>query len=154
MRQIIIDTNLLVLLVVGATQRNLINRHKRTNIFTQEDFDLLLLLLEQYEEVVITPSILTEACNLLAQIGEPDRSRIMQVLGNLTSTYTEVYTPSSDVAKSIHFVRLGLTDCSILELPKELPLITVDLDLYLAAAEAGYKANNFNHLRAEYLFPS
>lgn len=152
MKQIIVDTNLLLLMVVGLARRDLIDKHKRTNTFTQEDYDLLLLLLEPYEKITVTPNILTETYNLAAQIGEPDRSLIMQALGLLIKNHNEVYQQSALVSESSHFSRLGLTDCGILELAKtKATLITTDLNLYLAASKAGCDAHNFNHLRIEYL---
>ena len=50
MRQIVIDANLLVLLVVGLTDRALIAKHKRTKTFEPEDFDLLTRLLAGYDQ--------------------------------------------------------------------------------------------------------
>lgn len=60
MVSVILDTNLLVLLVVGMTNRAFIGKHKRTRAYTEEDYDLLCLLLEQYQQIITTPSILTE----------------------------------------------------------------------------------------------
>lgn len=90
--------------------------------------------------------------NLVAQIGEPDKTAIMETLKALMKAYEERYLPSADIADNSSFVRLGLTDAGILELVgKDNPLITADLSLYLAAASSGDHALNFNHLRLEYL---
>jgi len=40
MRSVLLDTNLLLLLTVGMLDRKLIGKHKRTQEFTEEDFDL------------------------------------------------------------------------------------------------------------------
>ena len=40
-----IDTNLLVLLVVGETDKALISKHRRTRAYRVEDYDLLVKLI-------------------------------------------------------------------------------------------------------------
>jgi len=60
MPSVILDTNLIVLLTVGMTRRDLIGKHKRNKTFTVDDFDLLCLILESYQKIVTKPSILTE----------------------------------------------------------------------------------------------
>jgi hypothetical protein len=46
------------------------------------------------------------------------------------------------------FIRLGLTDSVLLELGRSgATLLTVDLDLYLAALDAGLNVINYNHLK-------
>ena len=57
LNKIIIDTNLLVLLVVGITERSLIQKHKRTRNFEVEDFDLLTGVLSNFDEIIVTPHI-------------------------------------------------------------------------------------------------
>lgn len=146
MRRIVIDANLLVLLVVGITDRVLISRHKRTRSFEVEDYDLLVSILDSYDQVVVTPHIMTEVSNLLSQIGDPNLTRVRQTLCQLLPDQAEEYEPSSSIGKHKLFLRLGITDCAILNLvSKDTPLITVDLDLYLSAAEGA--AVNFNYLR-------
>lgn len=87
-----IDSNLLVLLVVGETDGEVITRHRRTRSYRAEDYDLLVRLINDTgHQVYVTPNTLTEASN---------------------------------------------------------PLITADLDLYLAAAaQEDGAAFNFAHYR-------
>lgn len=149
MRSIVVDTNLLVLLVVGLTDRSLIEKHKRTRSFEVADFELLTEFLSCYDQVVVTPHILTEASNLISQIGEPALSAVRCTFATLLATQKEEFQASHEVASHNLFIRLGLTDCAILNLVKEeMPFITVDLDLYLAAAATNINAENFNHIRA------
>ena len=148
LRQKIIDTNLLVLLVVGLTDRSLITKHKRTRTFEPEDFDLLIKLLASYDQMLITPHILTEVSNLVSQIGEPVKKTVLLTLSNLISAHQEVFEPSSEISKHEQFLKLGLTDCAILDLIKgNTPFVTVDLDLYLIASRKSKLATNFNYLR-------
>ncbi len=148
MRQIILDSNLLVLLIVGLTDPNLISKHKRTKSYEKEDFDLLAKIIYNYDQVVVTPHILTETSNLVSQIGEPTMSLLRKTLLALLEEQKEVFQESIDIGKHTSFIRLGLTDCAILNIIKsELPLITVDLDLYLMAVKENENTVNFNHLR-------
>ena len=148
MRQIILDSNLLVLLIVGLTDPNLISKHKRTKSYEKEDFDLLAKIIYNYDQVVLNPHILTETSNLVSQIGEPTMSLLRKTLLALLEEQKEVFQESIDIGKHTSFIRLGLTDCAILNIIKsELPLITVDLDLYLMAVKENENTVNFNHLR-------
>jgi predicted nucleic acid-binding protein len=147
-RQIVIDTNLLVLLVVGLTDRKLIDNHKRLKQFEQEDFELLTGFLAGFDQIFVTPHIVTETCNLISQINDPAKSSVRATLASLLATAKEEFKPSVEVARHNSFFRLGLTDCAILDLiQKKTPFVTVDLELFLAASKVNNNAMNFNHLR-------
>ena len=146
-----VDANLLVLLVVGSVGRDLIAKHGRLEEYTTEDYEALLYLLSQtrQSQIYVTPNTLTEASNLLAQHGEPERSLILERLQVLIEDSREIVVASSQASRNNTFVRLGLTDAALLEaISAETPLLTVDLDLYLAALEIGSEYSvNFTHLR-------
>ncbi len=144
-----IDTNLLVLLIVGSVDRNLIPKHRRLQRFTVEDCDILINLLDQVKQVFVTPNTLTETSNLLAQHNEPERSRFFDKLKLIIQESKEIVVASTDASRNKAFKRLGLTDSALLEVvTAETPLVTVDLDLYLAALTKGQDAAvNFTHLQ-------
>lgn len=149
MRRLIIDTQLLVLLVVGSASPRYIALHKRLGVYSEQDFVLLLSVIEQFGEIVFTPNTLTEASNLLAQTSEPLRSRLFEVFRALIGETREIYIESCAAAGSSVFLRLGLTDAALLTGDTvESVLLTADLDLYLAAALGTREVVNFNHLRA------
>lgn len=148
---LILDASLLVLFVVGTTSRGLIERHKRLKAFTVEDFDLLCRLIAGAPQVVVTPNILTEASNLLRQIEEPARSRILETFRQVVLTSDEEYLASRNAVGVNEFLRLGLTDSASLEVVRDTrSLLTTDLDLYLSAVARGRVALNFNHLREQH----
>ena len=144
-----IDANLLVLLVVGNTDKALISKHRRLRGYSVEDYDTLINILSQAELIFITPNTLTEASNLLAQHGDPERSLIFDTFRGLIHDNIEVVVRSRVASSRSEFNMLGLTDSVLLEVvSEETPLITVDMDLYLAALQEGWNAAlNFNHLR-------
>ena len=144
-----VDANLLVLLVVGATGRELIAKHRRLRTFEEEDYERLIELIRQVDRVFVTPNTLTEASNLLAQHRDPERSLFFSVLQHFIEKTEEIVVASAVASRSSVFGRLGLTDAALLEVvSEERPLVTVDLPLYLAALGKGREAAiNFRHLQ-------
>lgn len=145
---VILDSNLLLLLVVGLTSPRYIATHKRLQAYEEIDFNRLKALLASADKVIVTPNTLTETSNLAGQIGEPARRRICQQLRLIFRTFEERYVESSRAAEHNEFLRLGLADAVQLEVAGEgHTLLTADLNLYVAAAARGFKAVNFNHYR-------
>ena len=144
-----LDANLLVLLVVGATDRALVRRHRRLQAFNADDYELLVDLLGNCQQVLVTPNTLTETSNLLSQHGEPQRSRFFETFRSIIEINKEIVVVSRQASGNASFKPLGLTDAALLEVvTADTPLITVDLDLYLAAlAKVPGAAINFTHLQ-------
>ena len=135
----LVDANLLVLLVAGAADPTIIRKHRRLTEFSHDDYQLLLtVLFSRPSRLFVTPNTLTEASNLLRQHGEPERSLLMAGLRYLIEDSEEIVVVSEQASSNPQFQRLGLTDAAVLEaISEQAPLITVDLDLYLAAIERG-----------------
>jgi hypothetical protein len=96
--------------------------------------------------VLYTPNTLTEASNIAAQISEPARQHILAMLKRLIENGKETHIPSIVACSEVLFTRLGLTDAVLLNLARSgIAILTVDLDLYLAAERAGFEAINFTH---------
>lgn len=149
---ILLDTNLLVLFVVGTASRGYIEKHKRLTEFTVEDYDALLKIISAAPAVLVTPNTLTETSNLSSYIGDPAKSHVFEVLRSIVASSEETYVPSQKASERPEFVRLGLTDASLIEISSdETTVLTADLDLYLAVVSKGSPAINFNHVRDQYL---
>ena len=102
------------------------------------------------KQVFVTPNTLTETSNLLSQHRNPERSLFFDKLKCIIEVSKEVVVTSADASRNNAFKRLGLTDAALLEVATaETPLVTVDLELYLAAVEKGGQdtAVNFTHLQ-------
>lgn len=140
-----IDTSLLVLLVVGNVNPDLIAKHRRLDGYTVADYKALLELVNLADRVFVTPNTLTEASNLLGQHGEPERSLLMAGLRVLIEGSTEIVIPSARASANTAFPSLGLTDSVLLEaVSEEMPLVTADTQLYsLATAKGQYAAWDF-----------
>lgn len=145
---LVIDTNLLVLFVVGTTNRNLVTRHKRLKAFSLDDFDLLCRVIASSPQVFVTPNTLTETSNLLGYLDEPARTQVFETFRALILSTPEEYVESRTACDAKEFLRLGITDSGLLQITnKSRALLTTDLDLYLSALSRGLSAVNFNHLR-------
>ena len=144
-----IDANLLLLLVVGTTDQALIRSHRRLQAFDALDYELLVGLLSNFQQVLVTPNTLTETSNLLGQHGEPQRSGFFDTFRSLIEINREIVVTSLEASRNASFRRLGLTDAALLEVvTAETPLVTVDLDLYVAAlAKSPTAAFNFTLLQ-------
>ena len=145
------DANLLVLLVVGSTDTRLIAKHRRLRTFGPDDYERLADMVSRAARVLVTPNTLTEASHLLAQHGEPERSRFLDTLRSLIELSKEIVVTSMVASRNSHYLRLGLTDAALLEaVSPETPLVTVDLDLYMAAANKDpHSAFNYWHVHNE-----
>ena len=153
MKSIMIDSNLLLLAIVGRASRSYVGRHKRVKEFSLADYDRLSGILTRATRIIVTPNVLTEVSNLAYHIEEPARTKIAQQLQHFIQAVTVVderFVKSADAVERGEFQRLGLTDSTLLALGREpATLLTADLHLYLAATSAGYQAENFNHLRPD-----
>lgn len=147
-REWFIDANLLVLLVVGTTSRSLVEKHKKLSAFASSDYDRLMAFVGQMRRIYVTPHTLAEASNLIRHHGEPERSQCCDTLGRLIENSNEIFVKSAIAIRNKDFRRLGLSDAVLLEVVSpETPLLTVDLDLYLAALRTSAEsAVNFLHL--------
>lgn len=143
-KAVVVDTQLLVLLIVGLADRAFIRRHKRlAPVYAEAHFEALRAMLASAPRLVCTAHVLTETSNLLRQIADPMRSEIMATFKQFIDLTDERHVPGARAAEDPFFVRLGLTDVAILSLdPKEVQVLTVDHDLYRASLERGFDARN------------
>jgi predicted nucleic acid-binding protein len=145
---VLVDTNILVLLFVGATNRDRIEKFKRTQQFIPEDYDLLVQLLKSFSVIVVTPNVLTEVNSLLNQLGEPERGRCLAIFGQAIAELNERYVISREVVLREEFGRFGLTDIGIAAAAQDKYLVlTDDLRFAVQLQAMGIDTVNFNNLR-------
>lgn len=147
--EVLVDTNILLLYIVGLLDPKVIPQFKRTKIFTEEDFATLNYVLGKFRAVLTTPNILTEVSNLGGQLTEPLRSRFFTTLAHAISLFTEQHVASRRASQVDRFTICGLTDATILEAASQNILVITD-DFRLAGFLGGRGAVvlNFNHLRS------
>jgi hypothetical protein len=142
----VIDSNLLVLVVIGAYDIERVGRG-RTEKYTPNDYRLMLRVINSIERVIVTPNIITEVDNLARQTAI-DKVRLAAAIRNLWEKISEVYLPSDPAISSHEYEKSGITDTHILSMASEYKLIiTDDLPLYHRLETLRRDAVNINHIR-------
>jgi hypothetical protein len=147
-----LDSNLLLLFVVGSVAKDYISQHRRLKSYTASEFDLLIEVISGAEQLVATPNSLTEVSNLLSYgVSEPLLSQLREGLrALLVSGILEKFQPSHIACCEPEFRWLGIADSAWLGcLDAETVFFTDDLDLYVAACSRGGTVYNFTHLREQ-----
>jgi hypothetical protein len=145
---LLVDTNLLVLLVVGLADPKQVERFNRTRAYTRADFELLAAFVNRFDMLVTTPNVMTETSNLAGQLTEPLRGKALAVLAGIIVQSVERYFPSATLAEEPVYVQLGLTDTAVARAARDrVAVLTDDLPLYGRLASAGADVFNFNHVR-------
>lgn len=145
---LLVDTNLLVLLIVGSLDIEQVERFKRTRAYSREDYALLAAFAAGFRRMLTTPNVLTEVSNLVGQLGEPLRRRALVALGILAGQFEERFRASRELVLEPSFPRLGLTDSSVIFAAEAEVTVLTDLDLYVRLSSSGVTSINFNHLRS------
>ena len=148
---ILIDTNLLILLLVGSYNEDMISSFKRTTNYTVEDYRYLKVFLTGFEKHFYTPNILTEITNLTDSINSEPNFFFFQHMKYVLSAFKEESVSSDEIMQLKSFLKFGLTDALNCKLSDKYLVLTDDLRLYSYLANQGLPAINFNHIRDLYI---
>lgn len=145
---LLIDTNLLVLFVVGSVNPDRIERFKRTSQYTRSDYQLLLRVLDCYERLYTSAHVMAEVSNLTELTGG-ERRLARRKLKDMLAILQEPWMPSVRAAQCACYESLGLTDAAIMALAREhkCTVLTADFDLYQTLSSDGIPVLNFAHLQ-------
>ena len=149
-KSLLIDTNLLLLLLIGSLDPSLIQKEKITanQGFDEADFNQLRNFAVKFQKLVTTPHILTEVSNHADKIKGASHGKFFQRFMSLIETLDERSEASKILAKTDTFERFGLTDTAIRHLAKEnILVLTVDFPLAGYLQKKGLKVINFNNVR-------
>ena len=147
---VIIDANLCILLVVGLTNPEEIAKHKRLSAFDKQDFFIIRDMLSKYSGLTCLPNVFTETSNLLRPTNESFSLRASETLARIVRSSQEVFIESRKAVEQREYTRLGITDAALMILAESGgTLLTVDLELYIAASKARMSSINYNHIRAQ-----
>ncbi len=157
-KDLLIDSNLLVLLVVGLVRPESVGG-KRLEKYTLPHFETLCQTIVSAGRVILTPHVLAETSNLvkMALYGEPQREALAVLMldelpfGDENSRQAKVvmerHVPK--ISLSLEIVnRPGIADAGLLSaaMTERHVLVTDDADLYWGALSQGSAAENFNHV--------
>lgn len=145
---VLLDTNILLLLIVGSLNKDYIAKHKRLSDYCAKDFEALSMIINKFQRIITTPNILTETGNLLKHSHGNNISDLFDMLAMLVAKSEEQYIKSNEIILKKEFSKFGLCDTAALEVAKDGYLfITDDFDLYAKASSKKIKTVNFNQIR-------
>lgn len=148
--RILVDANLLMTLLLAQWNPDAALRFKRLQAYTEDDLELLKLVVGHFNRCLVTPSVLAEVSNLTGRLREPLRSELFSFLHHIfrTALFDERCVPLKEVVDASCFVRLGFTDATVEQLGRAgVPVLTDDLPLYAHLLEQGIEAFNITHFR-------
>jgi len=146
---VVLDANLLLVYIVGLFDLRYLPKIKRAASYDGDDWRRLANLLKHARKAIVTPGIITEACNLLDTVNRQNDFRIFATLQRLSSSLREDYITAQTLFGHQLCLRFGHADASIAHLAGRGHLVITD-DLRLKVALEGMRLPvlNFNYLRS------
>jgi hypothetical protein len=140
---LLVDTNLLLLYIVGSFDILLIRDFKRTANFSENDFELVSKFIDYFERRITTPHALTETSDFI-----DNRQDLQYGLKWYIENSQEVFLESLELSKKETFLKFGLADTSITYTAKDNYLIfTDDRPLYGFLINSQIDAVNLDQIR-------
>ncbi len=150
---VLIDTQLLLVILVGNVEPRLIGKVARTDDYSRSDYERLRDLLGHFSQFITLSQILTEAGNLLKRNCPTqnillDLSRELALFVHAERT-REPQSPSRQITHHPAFCRLGYADAAILTAAAgKYLLLTADRPLQDTARNTGVDVLPFQWLQA------
>ena len=153
-KSVLLDTNLLLVLLMGAFDPHLLGSFKRVSGYRQGDYDLLVRFLRSFTVLLTTPHILTEVSNLAGHLPDGIKSDWFRSFGlflqsqSAVPALVESWTPAGELAATPHFSAFGIADAGISALSNGALVVTEDHRLSGVLRKRGVTALNFADLRS------
>lgn len=153
-KPLILDTNLLILVLVGLFDINSIGTFKRTNKYSERDYNNLIDIVKQFPKLVITPHIFAEISNLCFSNRDKNKdNQLYKFINHIVKVlfeFKELTVHKNQLMILAYFPRIGVTDSGIIEIAKrnKYNVITEDASIYLILNTLGVPVLNINHIRA------
>lgn len=146
---VFLDTNLLVLYLVGSYDADFVSKFKRTSMYTKQDFLWLKEYSEKFSKIVVTPQVLAETWNLIEKINEKKFKEFVNSIMNTLYLMNEHYVEKDDILENDGFNYIGITDISVILAAKRMGclVLTDDLRAYSYFVANEVESININHLR-------
>src|SRR5262249_45191668 len=132
-RGVFLDTNLLVLLLVGRVNVRRISNFKRAQDFTIEDFQALSGLVNWFgPPLVATPHVLSQASDL-TDLSGAELAAIRGLFRATVQSIDEKYNAAKELVDHPLFSRFGLGDASVAAVcQRNIAVLTTDVQLQIA----------------------
>jgi hypothetical protein len=145
-KRVLLDSNLLLLFLIGSYERSRIARFKRTSGFSERDFDILAGLMTAFRHMVTTPHVLTEVSNLANALPENLKPSWSEHFALRTASLIELFEPAAEVMREESFLPFGLTDAAIHRAATDTLILTEDFRLSGFLNLRGVAVLNFKEL--------
>ena len=94
---IILDTNLLLLFLVGSYDVKLIKKYKRTLKYSEEEYEWIVIVVSSFSTIVVTPHILAEVWNFIEKINDNILLAFIENAIKMLNVFSEDYVPKSEM---------------------------------------------------------
>lgn len=145
---LLVDTNLLILFIIGSVNPKRIQSFKRTTAYDRVAYELLVKIMASFRSLFTVTQVMAEVSNLTDLDGR-ERFEARRVLAETIAVVQEPHVPSIRASRNRCYRDLGLTDAAISVIARELgcAVLTDDLELYLSLLGEGATVEKFSHLR-------
>lgn len=132
-KRLIIDTNLLLLFIIGAVEEGRhIQNSNRLSKFNKSDYFKIVQIISEYDELHITPYIVTEVSNLIDLNGHA-KTIAYEIAQNLfCNFFKKIDIKIEEDCNSEFFLKFGITDSSLVNLASNFYILTNDHRLLTA----------------------
>jgi superfamily II DNA or RNA helicase len=119
-KNVILDTKIFVLFVIGTIDRDYISKFLKTKEFTKQDYDLIVEKISFFDKILVTPHILTEFSHFTIEqksFRDDYRKNIKVFLEQMQKNKLQenhILIQKIALNKSIYY--LGIADVSLMEL--------------------------------------
>lgn len=140
---LLVDTNIILLYLVGSYDPSMIREFKRTSGFTEDDFERVWKFIKYFDLIITTPHVLTEVSDFI-----DNRQYLQSVLKAYIENAEEIFLESLELLKKETFLKFGLADTSVTFTAKDNYLIfTDDNPLYGFLINSQIDAVNLDQVR-------
>ena len=146
--RLLLDTNVLVLLIVGSLSTDLIGQKAKLKNFDLDDFVLVARIAREATSHISTPNVLTEVSNHLGSGKQQLVPGGLEEFAKFVFLLDEFHFPSNEIVRMPEFNSLGLTDAGILRLADDKTCV-VSVDFHLCNRLAGKGVDVINPRNAQ-----
>jgi sugar-specific transcriptional regulator TrmB len=133
---LLVDSNLILVYLIGELNQNFIKDFSRTKTYTLADYKNVKKIIEDdfQKKLKTTPNILTEVNSLANKLTENDKEEFALLFSRLIEQMDEIYQESKEIVSTNTNVvrRFGLTDAVIVKIVKKYDLLLLTDDFKLS----------------------
>ena len=148
-KPLVIDTSPLLLLLIGAYDKNMIKKFGRTEKYTESDFDILVQFLVT-RKVYVTAGVLAEVSHFAEELKDNRFQELIDRNMENLRKMGECHIGKDIIIENVDFKRFGFTDTSILLAAKknDWEILTDDHPLFGKCWKIGIPAHHMMELQS------